>query len=109
MSARRVDIAALAADSHEDAWEAMAESYAFIAGLLIAVLQQVGPRTLPPDALERAEGFVVTTDWVGDHGAMRLAVSRREDVTDMVESSEEAAARLRKRWEAQYPRRGGGS
>jgi len=95
------DIAVLAGDRTDDAWEAMAESYDLVARMLIAVLQHGGPRRLPADWLELAQGFVMTADPLRD-GTVRLAAVRRGEVKS---DTMEGAARLSEKWHRMYQRR----
>jgi hypothetical protein len=98
----RVDIATFAAEQYDDAWRAMAESYAAIGMYLVAVLQHTGPLTLAPDALERAGGYVAVFDPVGRHGAVRVAVVPRSESG----ADPSAPERIRAKWERQYERKG---
>jgi hypothetical protein len=101
MSRRTIDIAAFAGETYDDAWQAMAESYAEVGTILVALLQQVGPITLPPEAFDRARGHVAYFEPIGRGGAFRcVAIPREEGDVDP-----EAVERLRAKWERQYIRR----
>jgi hypothetical protein len=95
-----VDIATLAGDAYDDAWQAMAESYAMLATELVAVLQRVGPVTLPANYPERADGLVVISEPLPT-GAWRCYVIPRDETGI---DSEADAARLRAKWKRQYVR-----
>lgn len=95
-----VDIATLAADTYEDAWQAMAEAYAEAATLLVAVIQRTGPVTVPAGYPERAASLVVLTQPLPS-GAWRVNVIPREETG--VDTSGDAE-RVRERWRRQYQR-----
>lgn len=94
------DIAVLAGDRTDDAWEAMAESYEFLARLLVAVLQTTGKKRIPEDWAELSQGFVVICDPLKD-GSLRLQAVRRGEVRS---TTNDGARRLREKWERQYRR-----
>jgi hypothetical protein len=98
-----LDLAALAGEHYDDAWQAMAESYAEAVSLLGAVVIRKGPLVIAEREWLRARDFVTTIDPVrGATPAWRLTAIRREEAPL---ADPHAVDRLRAKWEQTYVRR----
>lgn len=93
------DIAGQFGAQTDDAWEAMASSYEYIARLLIAVLQKAGVFRIPAEWFELTDGFILTALPL-PNGSWRLEAVRRGEV----KSNPADVAKLREKWERMYKR-----